>query len=1215
MSTKLTPQQLAVVENCGGDLLVSAAAGSGKTKVLVEKLMREICDNKRNITDFIIITYTQKAASELRMKIRSEIAARLAENPGDKHIAAQMTLIYGATISTVHSACAQFLRNYSAQIGLTSDFRVSEEREAKELRQMCMDDLIEEAYSNIDKSPNIKAFLLQLAAGRNGDKAVPAMVFHAYDTVLSHPWPNEWIEEILRMLNVSPETDAAETIWGAYLVGSLQDYVQTQIELVDSCQYLLDRDPVLSAAYGPAVAADKAKMQTILASKSWRAISAVVNEKWAPLKPIRQKKDAPVEYDTVLQQVFKGKRDRYKKAVDSKAKFIAENESTHLMEDLAAMAPAVRGLFEMIQKFSRKYAKKKAEHNLLDFSDLEHKTIELLYEPNSGHAQTDTARELQARYVGIYIDEYQDTNSVQETIFQAISSNNRVMVGDVKQSIYQFRLADPEIFLSHFNAYRDYRDASGDEPRRITLSKNFRSRPEILAATNSVMETCMSPAVGGVRYVGEEILTAGKEFPAPSSAVVELVAIDMQSDTSDDDSDVRKSNLKSDTEAKYIASRIGQMLRDGETIRESDGAERPVTPSDCAILLRSGKNSAHHYAAALAELGIKAIVPKTENLLDTPEVASLHCMLQLIDNPRQDIPLVAVLASPLFGFTADDLAQIRIRAKHEGNVDTFYDALLISKEHSKKVNWFLDTLATLREEAKHAPISQIFRSVLERTDAMDVFGAMQSGDQRMENINAYAEHIARFETNSGGNLFRFLASVEAMRAQDVSLQKPNTAKGDNAVTITTIHTAKGLEYPIVFLADMSRRFNSNELKDSVLLHPKYGAGVQYVDLERTARWPTLARSAISARKLEEEKSEELRILYVAMTRAQHKLIMCHTESNLTRTVSRLADMASFPLSPSVSQSVSSPGEWVLLTALNRAEATALHPYCATAPRTITMPFPWSVSVLNVSEIGGEHKTMAELDTCATEDDLPEFDTVYPELDSREILIDPGYTYPWMPAVNTRSKIGVSEFVKVGMKSDAESGKAITCRRPTFVKEEKVATAAERGTATHDFLSKCSFPFCAEHGGAGVDQEIDRLVRDGFMSQLDANAVLRPALKALFTSEVGKELAAIPAKEMRREFSFTLLLPASELNPEIDPADTSSQFLLQGVIDAFYVSKDGLHLYDFKTDWIESAGDEAEKSADHKPQLDTYAMALEKIYQLPVVEKSIIYVRTGHKVSL
>ena len=1213
MSEQFTEQQKAAIENHGGNLLVSAAAGSGKTRVLVERIVKEIyeSDPPRSISDYVIITFTTKAATELRTKIRGAFSNIIANEPRNPHMAKQMSLLYASNISTVHAFCAKLLRANAAAIGISADFRVADERDAATLRQMSLRNVMDNVYANIEKPAysDIKCAIDQLAAGRNGDEAIPAMLYSAYETIMAHPWPEAWLEESIAMLTAEGVTDAGKTPWGRYLMEQAQGYARTQLRVVEAAQDALDRDAALSQAYGAAISEDLAKIRDIAGAITWDELGDYASRPWKRLGTIK-KKDAmgnPVTYDMELQDKVKSMRERYKKAIDSRCKSVISGTSMDVLKDIKLTAPAVRGFFEILRRFTAEYTDYKKSHNVLDFSDLEHKTIEMLWNRETGE-RTEIGNQISSQFAGVYVDEYQDTNAVQAYIFEGISSgNNLFMVGDVKQSIYGFRLADPSVFLESYDSYASYETAEAGEPRKVLLTKNFRSREEILDCTNEIMRTCMSETVGGVNYTDAEALVPGKEFISDaSSPVVEFDVIDMAEDGTDDD---EEGKLKCDVESKFVAERVLELLNSKEMIEDDEGNLRPIQPSDICLLLRSTKNSAKYYEKALLDCGISVTTPRSEPLLQTTEISTLFSMLQIIDNPAQDIPLVGVLASPLFGFTGEDLAAIRIAKKGTKN---FYEAMLAAKDTMPKVAEFIDLLQELRQDAKTMTLSRLFQRILDRTDALDVYGSMENGQRRMENINFFYEKVVSFGTTSGQNLFRFISSIAEQEQAGTEMQAPTIANAQDAVTVCSIHASKGLEFPVVFMCDTSRRFNVSDLRETVLMHKDLGIGIQITDPVKKIRYPSMARIAIAEKLREEAKSEELRILYVGLTRAQQKLIMCYTETDLNRAVSRLAPLARKRLSVTSSQSVASPGEWILLTALTRDEADGLQAYSDTILSTTPSRIPWDVHVMAAKDIDSKHKTLEEVEaeaeeTGAAAEVLAEREP-FPAIDDSHLADDLAYVYPFVAATQIPSKRVVTQIAH----AKDEDSESIVCRRPNFELSGKRATSAERGTATHKFLCLANYSKLGTE--QGIESEIQRLLEGKFIDKNTAESIIRPAVRTFFNTAEGKALASVAPEMMKREFPFSILMDANSIGYE--EAAASDKVLVQGVVDLFYMDKDGIHLFDFKTDRAFTAEEETEKTEYYKPQIDLYATALSRIYSDTVVaERALLFLRTGHKVAV
>ena len=1185
---KLTEQQTAVVKNRGGDLLVSAAAGAGKTEVLAERLMSAVVGEKKDIHKFLIITYTRDAAAQLRAKITNKLSEALAADPHNSHLQRQMQLVYAAQISTVHSFCGSLLRSNAAAAGLTPDFRVADESECQAIRADVMNDVMEQVYTNISKTPNIAAFL-DLTVGRD-DLAVQAILHKVYDTVQSHPWPDKWMDDCVSSMEVDGVTDAAETPWGRYIMDDIRRYAARQLDVIDGAMSLCDADPAIATAYLDALQDDYNRVLSLSEAVRWNQMFEQKEAKWTRLKSIKKGAD----YDLALQERVKDIRSKYKDGINGKLSAI-NGLSADVLQDIAKTAPSVSGMFDIVRMFSKAYRTKKQSHNILDYSDLEHYTIQLLLDEATGQ-KTEVGESVSQQYQEIVVDEYQDTNAVQETIFAALSNgSNRFMVGDVKQSIYAFRLADPTIFLQHYDEHKPYQDAANGEPRKIALTKNFRSRPEILVATNTVMQACMSKEVGGITYDENETLVAGRtDFIPLETPVVELVTIDMSDagDVSEPDDD-GENLAKVDVEAHYVASRIRKML-DGERIMDdATGELRPIKASDIAILLRAAKNGARHYIKALADEGIASKSTKNGSLLDTEEITTLYCFLQVVDNPYQDVPLVGILASPLFGFTAEDLAQTKLAKR---NAASFFEALQAYAESSKKAKAFLDTLEKLRNMVPYTRLAALYNNIVELSSAQAVYGSYANGTQREDNIFAFREVISDFERTHARGLFQFICHIEALREQGVDFPQPAVGAENDAVTVMSTHTSKGLEFPVVFISDLSRKFNQNNLKNSVLLDRELGAGVQVYDIDLDYRYPTIARNAIAAKMVANSKSEEMRILYVAMTRAKQRLIMTYCD-NMVKAMDKLAGNRAFPLPPAVAQSVNCPGSWILLTTLALTGCDTLSEAAGC---------PWAVTCVNAGDIGGTKRTMEELEAGEEESEAevtPEACS-FPGPDVDALSKDLDFIYPHDGATRTASTAAPTSLHRTSPQ--------IKVQFHEYGVGKKSITPAQRGTAIHKFMQFANYQRCAE-GGAQVQAELNRIKEDGFMSSEEAEAIDIHMLKNFFASSTGKMLGEIPDDMMKREFRFSLLVPASEALPD---AETDEPVLMSGIIDLFVDTGDSIALYDFKSDYAEDTTAIQEKVQTYSPQLNVYAKALEQICSKPVAEKTLIFLRpaVAEKVS-
>ena len=1160
MAEKLTPQQAMAVNNRGGKLLVSAAAGSGKTKVLVDRLMSYVLDpaDPANLDEFLIITYTKAAASELRGKIAAKLTEHMANQPENRHLQRQMQRLYLAKISTVHSFCADILKEYAYLLDLPADFRVADENECVQLRTAVMTAMLDSAYESAQDDPDFRAFVDNQGLGRD-DRLVPEILLKVYDSARCHLDPEKWLSECVANAQVEELTDAGQTLWGRYLMEDLFAYLDLQIEAMGRCAELA------TAAEGMAKPAELLR-DTVYQLKRLRGSTTgdeVLHWKNIAYGRLVISSKCP---DQELAGRIKAIRSACKDGLEKKLKSFTD-ESVVVLADMAQTAQAVRGVAALVRRFDREFTRAKRGRRILDFSDLEHRTLDLLL-GKSRVGPTAAASEIGNRFREIMVDEYQDSNAVQDAIFMALTGkrNNCFMVGDVKQSIYQFRLADPSIFLEKYSCYADASDAQAGQGRKVLLSANFRSGGAVLKSVNDIFELCMSPAVGGLYYGPEEALREGIPHAPLGEPEVELWAVDVQNDTYVE-------------EATFVAGRIREMLDGTRFVRQGDQL-RPICAEDVAILLRSPGSVGSHFIDALQKQGIRCTSGGGEDLLQTPEIATLRALLQTISNPRQDIPLIAALASPVFGFTADDLAAFRAENRN-GSV---YDALAASD--MPKAKEFLATLSQLRREARMNTLAQLIEKIFLLTRMDSIYAAMPGGDLRRENLQTFYALAASYESAARHDLEQFLEHLDALEAKGLIAAGQQSAAG--AVTLMSIHKSKGLEFPVVFVCGLGRRFNTESARGQVLCDQQLGLGLSVVDARNRLRYPTVAKRAISAKILSDGLSEEMRVLYVALTRARDRLIMTYASDSLQKDLTEIVARMDLTRPELMTADVSCSGEWVLQTALRRTEAGELFALGGYPSQTGPGEPVWKIGVATAQETA----------FCGLEEETDAAEM--PENVAR--LLRQGLSFRYAHSAATAAPSKQTATQRKGREKDAEAAEnteeprslARRWRKPSFV--ERTAGGTDRGTAVHAVMQYIDFARCTDE--TGVQQEIWRLVDENFITDEQARLVDRRKIAAFFDSDIGRKLRS--GKNVLREFKFSILDPGENY----DPALAGEKILLQGVVDCALVDEDGITVVDFKTDFVTE--DTVSVRAEHyRPQVRAYADALTRIFQKPV-KQTVLY---------
>lgn len=1160
MADKLTKQQRQAVEDRGGELLVSAAAGSGKTKVLVDRLMGYLTDPKdpANLDEFVIITYTKAAASELRGKIAAKLTEWIAQEPDNRHLQKQMQRLVLTKISTVHSFCSDLLREYAYRLDIAADFRMADENECQELREEILTDLLEQAYENAGEDPDFRTLVDTQGLGRD-DRLVPEIIQKVYDSARCHLNPEDWLKKCADAADMGQITDPAKTVWGHYLIDDLHGYLDCQIKVMKGCA------EEAAACEGMEKASANLRdtvyqLEELRSAQTWDEISRKRNVDYGRLVFPRKKSNPELE------ERIKAVRDACKTGVAKKLSAFTD-DSAQVLSDMNQAASGVRALIALVKRFDQGFSTVKRSRRILDFGDLEHKTLDLLM-GKSRSGPTGAALEIGARYREIMVDEYQDSNGVQDAIFRALTweRKNCFLVGDVKQSIYQFRLADPDIFLKKYHAYGTIEDAIPGQGRKVLLSHNFRSGGEIVEGVNDVFRACMRPKVGGLSYGEGEALREGiphEPLPEPG---VELYAL------------VTGENGYGE-EAAFVADKIQKMLHDGTQIRCETGWKR-VEPEDIVILLRSPGSAGGDFQRELENRGIRCATGGGIDLLETEEIGTFRSFLEIIWNPRQDIPLIAALASPIFGFTADDLARLR-GGRKKGSV---YDALLASELPKAKA--FLGTLEPLRQEARRCTLTVLLQQCLSLTRLDSVYAAMPGGEAKSANLQAFYQLAADFEKGSLRDLSQFLDYLTSLEARGLTVEG---ASGGGCVTIMSIHKSKGLEFPVVFLCNLSRKFNRESLRAQILSDKELGLGLSVADTVNRIRYPSIAKRAIAVRMTEESVSEELRVLYVAMTRARDRLIMTYSAKNLEGRLKDIVLRQSGDDGELLCQEAGCLGDWVLLAALRHTEAGELHALGGKPQETHSSTYPWKICVVETAE-GGEG-------ACAWQETLG----TMPETAMEELRSALTFRYAHEAATLAPSKqTATGRKGRVKDEEAAENAKAPKAspqvwREPAFLSRKVQGKAY--GTAIHAALQYIRYENCGSEGE--VSQEIARLVEEGYLPEEQGKMVDCGKIARFFGTDLGRKLRG--GMSCLREFKFSILDDGSHYGENLE----GEQVLLQGVVDCALLEEDGITVIDFKTDYV-TKDTLAAVTERYRPQVEVYGEALSRIYEKPIKGKYLYF---------
>ncbi|MGI5893992.1 MAG: helicase-exonuclease AddAB subunit AddA [Candidatus Merdivicinus sp.] len=1145
MSRQWTPEQLAAIHTSGGGILVSAAAGSGKTAVLVERIISRITDpeNPLPADRLLVVTFTNAAASEMRGRVDARLRELLHEMPGNPLLEQQLIRLQKAKICTMDAFFGSMVRENFEKLGISPGIRIAEEAELADLRAGAMEQILEQSYQ--EEHPDFLAAATYF--GEQSDQRLTEEVLTLFEKIRSIPRPQLWF----RRQQLSYEHPAApeDTDWGSQLLAHIRQTFQNALRINAQIREKLFWDEKLAKGYGAAIQADRALFEEgirIASYRNWDALCHFLSQN--DMGAIGR---APKGSDELLKEEISALRSLCKDFW-AEARECVPGTSADFFEDCAFLLPVIRGIFRLTSQFQAEFFAAKQEANLADFGDMAEFALQLCTDEEG--VPTDFAREYARNFDEILLDEYQDTNRLQDEIFHAISQNgeNLFFVGDLKQSIYRFRSADPTVF-----AEKQARFATdGTFPALLRLSRNFRSRPDVLHAVNFFFSQLMSEQAGGVRYDEAEAVHPGATYPDRPNPCLEIQLIDME-------------NLEDSSriliEAQQTARRIARMLREGYPVSE-DGNLRPCRPTDFAILLRSLKGVEAIFCEAIQNEGVEAAVSSAEGYFTSREVLSMISLLQVLDNPLQDIPLAAVLLSPLGMFTCDELASLRLRHPDM----RLYSALLAEQNGSPKIEAILSLLASLREKAAVKRVRALIQYIYDSTDFLEI---MAGSSGREANLKLLLQYAGDYERSGRNELSGFVAYIRRMmdRGDDFKVANPLSTE-NGMVQIMSVHKSKGLEFPIVILANCSKAFNQMDSNRPALFHPALGYGIQVIDRSTLRRYPTLSSAAVRLREQEDTVSEEIRLLYVAMTRARETLILNITEKNLEkrlRNVAALIPEDSAALDPSLVLQMTSWSQWLLAALLRHPDfAPICRQYGVAAS-----PIPANFSILLRTSL------------VRPEEFLPETD-VKPELSADPALVQRiseqiFWKYPWRSRTVIPAKLAVTDIVR----REEEDAGQISLPMPAFTQKEGFS-AAERGTIFHRALQFADYAA----GRADPAAELQRLTDARYLTPEEAAVIPLTAFSRFFHSEMMARI--LSADKIWREYRFFDTVPASRAGYEgEDP------ILIQGVADCLFEEDGAGVLLDYKTDHASPA----ELIQRYSLQINLYRKALSPLFPKGIKE--------------
>ncbi len=1176
-------QKQAIYEN-GENILVAAAAGSGKTAVLVERIINKIINENVDIDKILVVTFTNAAASEMRERILDAIYKKLEENPNSINLQRQITLLNKASICTIHSFCLDVIRNNFYEIDASANFRIGDSAEIEMLKSDVLEEIFEQKYMDND-SGFIK--LVETYTDYRGDEKLQEIILNIYKFIQSNPFPEKWLKEKIEEFNLEKEDDFSKTIWGKIILDNAKqktDNIIMQLEKIKNDTLRFDELQKFSVVLGE----DINNLKSIRFD-DWNLAYETMNQmawnKW----PV----DKKVTLD--LKNEAREIRDKLKKEYSS---IILKYTSEQANEDIIEMYSIINEIGKLVLEFSQKFAAQKKEKNIIDFNDIEHFALKILVDKNGNSSEV--AKKYMNKFEEILIDEYQDSNLVQEKILTSISRGNNIfMVGDVKQSIYKFRQARPELFLEKYSSY-DTKNKLEENSKglKIQLFKNFRSRKNILDITNLIFENIMSQKLGNVEYSQEEYLNLGANFPENNQDIsiagkTELHIIDLKEkeddyykkDEEEQETEEEEERIEDSVlEARFVANQVQKLLNSDYQVYDKKIGHRKIMAKDICILLRATSILAPIYEKEISELNIPVFSDSSSTYLETMEVQTIMALLKIIDNPMQDIPLVTVLRSNIFGFTDNDLIEIRMCDKNS----TFYEAMLKSRisvgtELRKKIETTIKQLEKWKAEEKYTELNEFIWKLYLDTGFYNYISLLPNGELRQANLKLLIEKAKQYEKASFKGLFNFINFIDKVKTSSGDSSSAKIiGENDNVVRIMSIHKSKGLEFPVVFLSSTGKKFNFQDLNTPILLHQDIGLGVQFIDTEKRIEYSTLSKEAIRIKSRIDTISEEMRVLYVALTRAKEKLIITGMSRDLEKAMKdkEKADIFDTKINPYAIQKYISYLDWLELVYQKN--------------KNCGIEDIMEVHTYNKEDLIKQVKKEINETIDFKEKIIEKVKSSKYNIEELTNILN--WKYKYIESSKIPTKTSVTKLKEMEQENDIEDliGTARKNKddiinevlpKPKFIEENIELTPAEKGTLMHLIVQKLNEKM--EYTRADIEKMIADLQEKNIISEKEKKSININTILKYTKSELWEELKQ--AKEIHKEQPFYINIPATDI---FEDAAEDEKILVQGIIDLYYIDKDNkLILVDYKTDYVPN-GDVSILEKKYEVQLTLYKRALE-----------------------
>ncbi|MGN0298690.1 MAG: helicase-exonuclease AddAB subunit AddA [Lachnospiraceae bacterium] len=1241
MKISWTTDQQKVIDTEGCSILVPAAAGSGKTAVLIARILRKVMDGM-DVDRLLVVTFTRAAAAEMKERLEQALEQAVEKEPSNAHLCRQLTLVHYASIMTIDSFCMSVVQNHFHAIDLEPGFRVGDEGELKLIQEDVLGEMMEDHYTIQEDGTRDELFrkFVDAYSPARDDSSIGEMILSLYRMAVSYPWPEEWLTSCGNSCNLASMEDLEQAEWMRFLKEQLKLQLEEFSQMFDKCLEICQEEDG-PQKYLSVFEAEAEKVKSALAFTSFVDAKERLDAIKFGRKPSKTKKD---NFSVIKADAASKIRNEIKDGIKMIQKQFFYKPVEEMFADIQDSAWAVSELANLTKEFCKRYRQAKNEKNLLDFNDLEHFALNILLKKTETSLEpTAIANQYRSHFDEIMIDEYQDSNLVQEVLLNSISRTsvgnpNVFMVGDVKQSIYKFRLARPELFMEKYNRYQ----VNGEKERKIELHQNFRSRSEVLNGINLIFYQAMTQKLGDITYTEETALYPSAIFEPTKERVggnVEFMLLDLE-ETDENDSEEISAGQEGELnarewEAMMIARKIQELTNPytGQFVWDKEEkCYRRAKYQDVVVLLRTMSGWAENMTDVLMSQGIPAVAESRSGYFNATEVQLILNLLRIINNPRQDIPLAAVLHSPIGKFSSDELAEVHVFAVGGNIKGGLKCEIQYYMEHkdtklSDKLGQFMEMLSRYRKASNILTLGELLWKVLEETGYYDYAYAMPAGEKRRANLDMLVEKAEEFEKTSYKGLFQFVRYIEKLNKYDVDFGEASAVSQMDCVHIMSIHKSKGLEFPIVILAGCAKKFNQIDARKNIAFQADFGVGMDCVRIDQRTKTATLAKKAVQRKILLDNTGEELRILYVAMTRAKEKLIVTAACKNPQERLQRYMDSVDeYAAQLSFVQLSASTCylDFILPAVLHHE---SLSSWWQKFGRNVPYSNPYfhfdagyQITCLDKGQLGLVEKVNADKNLLTRElFSLWDENVMEDEAMAEEIEARFSWQYGYMPYTKVNAALSVSELKRKKMEEEgwqpmiAEKEEII----PQFLQEKEDLVGAARGIVYHTVFEKLNFAQTQKENN--LEAQLDAMVENKILSQQERECVrVRDFAWFLRQSIVKRAAAAQEQGQLFKEQQFLMGISAREVNEIPDDCETEmleDMVLVKGIIDCYFIEKEEIVVLDYKTDVVKREDGEEVLRKRYQTQLDLYARALEQSQSKKVKEKLIYSVWLGKCILL